>query len=505
MSAKETGVRRRSVSRVLRFWSRARAAIEQRSRSPDEVDKHPGGDWLREAEALVGLGRLDWGYADLYLRNAERALRHVLTEEDFRALESRHNAVPRMVEDARRAVQRGAWQEAEQLAEDALRSQRALQGEGRLLAAGAAVYGARSLSPEPAALAVAGAVSFSVSGLRSCVRELTSLLRGLAQSDGGSRSFYERRAQHFERLEFDAEEVATAGSDPAELREAALTAADAGNLQEMIRLARRAGMTGRDSSGRARAPRPSSGWVEFLGYAFPPDAVGRAAKLGLESVAVPVRPELNAYLSCACADRPTLPAAPLDAGHREPEQCTCGHACPPGVSSSLKSSLDALMVHPFVTSGGTRYLPWFGAETVLVETFREEDSEPVTGLLEKLGIPRRRGLPRLRIEDALLRHGRALCEELGVDPADYRLVCIPFDVYMRIAGDFGWGRREQWTHFDGYQVTRELHLQALVGGDVRFGGADDLCGVARHYDSDRITARFALVRRKRFEAREQQP
>lgn len=125
-------------------------------------------------------------------------------------------------------------------------------------------------------------------------------------------------------------------------------------------------------------------------------------------------------------------------------------------------------------------------ETVLVETFPEREGD---------GAPRgprhsaADGVPRLRIEDALLRHGPALCEELGVDPAHYRLVCIPFDVYMRIAGDFGWGRREQWTHFDGYQVTRELHLQALVGGDVRFCGADDLCGVARHYDSDRIAAR----------------
>ena len=51
-------------------------------------------------------------------------------------------------------------------------------------------------------------------------------------------------------------------------------------------------------------------------------------------------------------------------------------------------------------------------------------------------------------------------------------------------------------------MTRELHLQALVGGDIRYGGADDLCGVGRAYDSDHITARFAVVRRDRFEARE---
>jgi hypothetical protein len=160
------------------------------------------------------------------------------------------------------------------------------------------------------------------------------------------------------------------------------------------------------------------------------------------------------------------------------------------------------MLHPFVASGGTRYLPWFGAEATLVETFPEGGAEPVTGLLRALGLTRRRGLSRLRIEDALLARGPGSCEELGLDPREYRVVCIPFDVYARIAPERGWGRQELWTHFDGYQVTRELRLQALVGGDARFGGPADLCGVARRYESDRISLRLALVRRARFDVRE---
>lgn len=91
---------------------------------------------------------------------------------------------------------------------------------------------------------------------------------------------------------------------------------------------------------------------------------------------------------------------------------------------------------------------------------------------------------------------------LGLDPTAYRITCVPFDVYNRLADRCGWGTQRLWTHFDGYQVTRELKLQALVGGDVQYGGADDLCGVGRGYDSEHITARFALVRRDRFEARE---
>lgn len=78
------------------------------------------------------------------------------------------------------------------------------------------------------------------------------------------------------------------------------------------------------------------------------------------------------------------------------------------------------------------------------------------------------------------------------------MVCIPFDAYLRLAPELGWGRRELWTHFDGYQVVRGPRLRALVGGDVRYGGAADLVGIGLDYDQERIIARFAVVRRKRL-------
>lgn len=78
------------------------------------------------------------------------------------------------------------------------------------------------------------------------------------------------------------------------------------------------------------------------------------------------------------------------------------------------------------------------------------------------------------------------------------LLRIPFDAYLRLAPKYGWGRAERWTHFDGYQVTRKLQLWALVGGNARFGGAEDLSSLNRDYESDHLTARFAVVRRERF-------
>ena len=75
---------------------------------------------------------------------------------------------------------------------------------------------------------------------------------------------------------------------------------------------------------------------------------------------------------------------------------------------------------------------------------------------------------------------------------------------MRLAPKYSWGHQELWTHFDGYQVTHELGLWAVVGGHASYGGGDNLSSLVRDYDSDRLTARFAILRRQRFLAREAQ-
>ncbi len=174
--------------------------------------------------------------------------------------------------------------------------------------------------------------------------------------------------------------------------------------------------------------------------------------------------------------------------------------CPP----TLRDNLDAFLGHLFLTSGGTRYVPWFGPEVLLVETFPESKPNAATPLLTALGLERRLGVPRLAIEHAVLAHGPDICLSLGLDPMEFVVTCIPFDAYLRLAPQWGWGAQERWTHFDGYQVTRQLHFWALVGGNARYGGPHDVASVARTYDSERLTARFAIVRRRRFRVREAQ-
>ncbi len=255
--------------------------------------------------------------------------------------------------------------------------------------------------------------------------------------------------------------------------------------------------------GRLRVPRPDDGTARKLAEGIPVSDGERLQQLGLKQEVLPAAKALNEYLGCCCADRPTLSESPLTATHRRAETCTCGHQCPPEVRSVLRENLDLILLHVFVTSGGVRYLPWFGVETVLIETIAESEIETRTPLAEMLRLPKRRGLPRLTIEDALRTHGGDVVRELGLDPTEFVAICIPFDVYLRLAPSYGWGLAERWTHFDGYQLCRDHPFRALVGGDARFGGPDDLCSVGRDYDADRLTTRFAVVRRERMTVRGQ--
>lgn len=456
---------------------------------------------LATAERLVNLARADWKYTDLYLGAAEAALSSVCSREQFREALARRGLVGRLVTDLRRAIRQGDWRTVEQLAREGFDARDQAERSARLLAVGEAVYGARSIDVSTFALAMSGIVAQSGAFLKAEITRLAGDLRALASSDASRAAFFECRAAELDRMIVDLPDDPPERADSIDLREAALRAASVADFSEVRRIARSATRDGRDRLGRIRAPRPAASRVGPLAEPIPDTVIGRAERLGLASEVLDPNDALNGYLSCRCSDRVALPARPLTEGHRSLEGRTCGHACPPEIGENLRSSVDALMVHPFLTSGGTRYLPWFGRETLLTEVFPEDEPDARTALLAALSMPRRRGLSRLAIEDSLLSAGPRVCEDIGLDPLIYRIVCIPFDAYQRLAARHGWGARALWTHFDGYQVTRDLRLQALVGGDARFGGPGDLCSVGRAYDSDHVTVRFAVVRRQRFEAR----
>jgi hypothetical protein len=169
----------------------------------------------------------------------------------------------------------------------------------------------------------------------------------------------------------------------------------------------------------------------------------------------------------------------------------------------MKERIRMFMIHPFISSGGSRYLPNLAAEDFLAEDFPDPQpgqEPPVTPLLEALGLPRRTRLSRLAIEQALTAQGVTIIEKLGLSSTDFRLVCIPPDLHLRVGEERGWGQQPIWTHFDGYMLQRDGHRMALAGGDVRFGGIFDMVSVGMSYESERVFARFAVVQRKRMAA-----
>jgi hypothetical protein len=173
---------------------------------------------------------------------------------------------------------------------------------------------------------------------------------------------------------------------------------------------------------------------------------------------------------------------------------------PSGPSDKVRDVTEFYLLNPFITSAGTRYNACLAPEDLLLEDFPEPDGkeEVSSKLLSKIGLQSRWGLTRLEIEDALFDHGLEILTELQLDPDTFRLVPIPADLYTHLAPDYGWGEKELWTHFDGYRVLEGGSLQALAGGDKRFGDTHDLVSFGLGYSNSRLFTRFAVVQRRRM-------
>jgi hypothetical protein len=327
------------------------------------------------------------------------------------------------------------------------------------------------------------------------MEHLSALERGDAPWSG----FYAARRAAFGALALTGPHASPADAPamPApDVRDAAAQALKAGDMDRLADLAEAliaaetptAPAAVRTADGES-APTPDNSRSEVQAVVFSPETLARARQLGLAARHLEPRFDLASLRRYAW--RPLFDEAGAGGADQLP--------LPAGMPDNLRDGVTMFVLHPVVNSGGARYLPRFLAEDVLVEDHPDVvDGQPPPGgeLLTRLRLPRRHGLSRVAIEQALLMHGaRILEDDLGLDPRLARLVCIPSDVYVRLGEAEGWGRQPFWTHFDGYVVARDGRLRALAGGDVRFGGLYDIVAVTRNYDSERLVARFAVVPR----------
>jgi hypothetical protein len=455
--------------------------------------------------ALIDAGNIDTVYRDVYLGRARGLLAPVLSHEDFHRLEQERAALAELPLTIARALDRANWPLVKQLSERAQALKHAIEDKGGLLETARSIYDVRDVRLDPFSPGLEPFTRVARRELPTLRKRALELLETLQRADVAWNDFYGARRRAFQALPQTAAELETdATSSPAAAVESARQALKAGDMKRLVGLADALvavgtpGASAASQAAKVRAARiDDEPRQELPPVAYSRETLARARHLGLTSRHLEPRMEL------ASLRRYAWTPSSDERGHSAPAQVPL----PSGSAEGLRDGVEMFVIHPLVNSGGARYLPSLVAEDILVEDFPDPadgQTPPASELVKSLRLRGRRGLPRIAIEQALLMHGaRILEKELGLDPRVFRLVCIPPDVYVRVGEAEGWGRQPFWTHFDGYLIRTtmgQVRLQALAGGDVRYGGLYELLAVGREYDSDRLLARFAVVQRTRMVA-----
>ena len=458
---------------------------------------------------LTDVARLDTVYRDVHLRRAGQLLSSVLDEASYRAIGSAEKEIEDLTRRSRSAVLQRNWAEAAELAVQIDSKRQRVTQTGNLATLAKEIYDPETIVFDPFSPGkhLGPNAQAAQPGQRAQVMDA---LATLAKLDSAAGAFYEKRRSYFSGLELQTGAVskASAQRDRAQTEKQAMEAAERGDGAALQRLAKE--LRDWKESGTA----PTSGNAPFvmsaryecpidLSAPFSSQVIDRARALGLaEARTAPfaglakVREVVYAYV-----DQP-IPSNP----DMEREGVLRARAM---AENELPAEFDAeeprVLAGQFIqqillNSGGARYLPSLSTETVLLEDFVESEAaaNAPSKLLDSLGLAKRGGLSRAKIESTLMRVGLEILEEqLGLDPLEFRLVCIPYDLYTRFGHERGFGKWHHWTHFDGYQFMGGTRVRALAGGDGRFGGLLDLVSISPNDARDGVYARFAVVRRAR--------
>lgn len=452
---------------------------------------------------LIEISKLDTLFRDLYIQRARALLSTFFTAGSYLHLKEKTAQIPWVEQQLRAGVERGDWKRCTELT-DRLRQLKADVATGSQYAKLAEpIYeraGYVSIDPFSSGLNIfIGAANETLLGSRA---EAIKILRALERSDPEKRKFYTHRLSDFERLSITPVEVVKQEKeeiDPAQLQHAALSALDAGDFSKLDQML--ASFTGQTQTKQAKPeaidvkPAEVTELGDDLLYPFTDQTLAAARELGLASVRTQSRRQF-AYL----IPHGWQPSFRKDEVRKWSQEKLSKLSYPSDTTDGAREAIDFFLLNPFITSAGTRYRVCLVAEDLLLEDFPEPDAkaEVSSKLLNMLKLNSRWGMTRIEIENALLEHGLNVLSELQLDPEAFRLVAIPADLYTHLGPQRGWGQKEMWTHFDGYRVLEGGKLQALAGGDKRFGGTHDVVSFSTDYASAKIFVRFAVVQRKRM-------
>ena len=454
-------------------------------------------------EDLIELASTDTVFRDLYLGRAREFLMPVFSEAEYESQKiSRREAstLPNLIQDA---MDQGNWRDVRDLSSRFTSFRQTLAEKEALCRLGQKIYESGDTPLDPFSPSLQHLSHVQTGKAQQLLAQSKKRLQHLEQEDGDWQLFYRDRAQAISELNLESQEPSSGENvqNNVQLYQDALEALNNCNFKKLEQLA--ANLINNED--QIKNPESTSIFtVPDLSFDFPLEVLNRARELGLTAVRVksdgtPLN--LTKEKKIEFYRHITRPAF---SGQNRKEQSPSWmregfftSETPP----ALREIITSFSLHPFVNSGGARILPLLVEEDVLIEDFEDPDpgiSPKSSGILSSLGFENRWGLSRASIEQALLKHGNRILNEIGLDARRFRLVCIPPDIYSRLGIYQGWGKKPFWTHFDGYVVTQNRGLRPLAGGDVRFGGLYDWVGIGKNYDSNHIIARFAVVQRRRM-------
>ena len=460
---------------------------------------------LTTVARLVEVSALDTLFKDLYLQRARALLSTVFSRGSYDTLKENSAQLPWVEQQLRAAVERGEWQRVTQLTER-LRELKANVAAGSQSSALAeTVYErAADVAIDLFSSGLNVFVGADAETLRSRRDDAVNLLVALQRLDPETSALYARRIADFKQLSINA--GATAASqdkdqkmDAAQLQQAALSALDAGDLSKLEQMIANVAKEADGKKAKAGAPEVEVTQPVELGedllYKFTDETLAAAAELGLK----PFRTESRRHFA-HLVPHGWQPSFRKDDVKQWSKDKLSRLTLPSETSDKAREAIEFYLLNPFINSAGTRYHVCLVQEDLLIEDFPEPESkeEVDSKLLSMLRLNSRWGLSRTEIEEALLERGLEVLNKLKLDPEVFRVVAIPPDLYTHLAKQLGWGQKEMWTHFDGYRVLEGGKLQALAGGDKRFGGTHDVVCFSPDYSSAKLFARFAVVQRKRM-------
>ena len=451
--------------------------------------------------SLIEISSLDTLYRDLYLQRARQMLEPILSFASYMHIKESVASVGLIERQLRAAVQRGDWERTTELTARLRAIQKSAE-KREVVDLGEAVYDKLADIPlDPFAPGFYAFFGGTAERLTELKKQAIGVLSALAVVDQPYREFYLRRRMDFEglRIEVETEQKAEASST-VDLHQVALNAVDSGDLAQLdnvLRQLKEKSETKETAKEVDLKLAETTDLGEDLLYTFSEETLDAVAKYGLAPARTRSRRQF-AYL-LPYGWQPSF----LQRESKQWAKDQMSHLTHPFASAdSQREAIELYLFNPFINSGGTRFQVCMVVEDLLIEDFPEPEPRahmPRSALMDELDLTNRWELSRIDIENALHLNGpRIVKEKLHLDPEVFRLVAVPPDIYTNLGPDLGWGQQEMWTHFDGYWIQEGGKLQALGGGDKRFGGTHDVVGFSPNYTSDKVLARFAVVQRKRM-------